>query len=67
MSGKVTATGGEEFKIHEKDVAVPDENGTVYWHFNLKGNQGSHFVGRMIWDSVAGAMIIEKAICPGNK
>jgi len=67
ISGKVEATWGEVFKIHEKDVAVPDFDGTVYFHFNLKGNQGSHYVGRMIWDPGTSSLIVEKAICPGNK
>lgn len=67
MHGQASSNvSSEVFKVHDKELMVPDLDGIVYWHFNLKGNQGSHYIGSMIWDSVTGAMTVEKAICPGN-
>jgi len=64
--GKSLVTG-EDFKVHEKDLAVPDfDVGILYAHINFKGNQGSHYIVRIILDLATGAFTDVKTICPGN-
>ena len=63
--GEVISTGGEVFKLNEKDKEFVTE-GSVVWHFNLVGNQGSHYIGTMYWDYINDIFIVDKAICPGN-
>jgi len=56
----------EEFKLSEVDK-VDDINGIISWHFNLIGNQGTHYIGSMTWDAVNDPNfenpVIDKAIC----
>jgi hypothetical protein len=44
----------------------------IDFQFNIRGNMGTHYIGRMIWDYEpgdwdTGIMITRKFICPGNK
>ncbi len=66
--GEVTSNNGtgEVFKLHENDKGDWIQ-GTVTWHFNLKGNMGSHYIGSMTWDLVTGEITVHKAMCVGNK
>ena len=56
----------EEFKMSEVDK-VNNIKGILSWHFNLIGNQGTHYVGTITWDMVNDpnfeSPVIDKAIC----
>ena len=61
----------EVFKAHENIKGYPPvnedgnyTNGT--WHFNLKGDQGSHYIGFFSFYS-DGSWTIDKFVCPGKK
>ena len=62
---------GEEFMVNE--VSWDDFAGTaIPFQFNIRGNQGSHYVGRGIWDYEpgdwdTGVLTLSKFICPGGK
>lgn len=56
----------EEFKLSEIDK-LDYTAGLLTWHFNLIGNQGTHYIGSMTWDAVNDPNfenpVIDKAIC----
>ncbi len=55
----------EEFKLNEKDKGeyIGLEQSMVYWHFNLIGNLGTHYIGAMTWNCLTGEMWFDKLIC----
>ena len=64
MHGKATSDFTTEvFKVHEIDFMVPDLDGIIYAHFNLIGNQGSHYIGAMTWDAGNAVLTVEKILC----
>jgi hypothetical protein len=71
-TGMVSSTEtGEVFMVNE--VSWDDFAGTsIDFQFNIRGNQGSHYVGRGIWDYVpgdwdTGVLTLSKFVCPGSK
>jgi len=68
--GEVTSGAtGEVFTIHENDK-FDYIQGIGTWHFNLVGNEGTHYIGAMTWDMINDPffedIIVNKAVCPGN-
>jgi hypothetical protein len=67
----------EVFKFMEKDHAMdlyfvevdgdPQLCGTDTFHFNIIGNEGSHYEGIGVLDIQTQSVTIIKANCPGNK
>jgi hypothetical protein len=65
----------EVFKFMEKDHVMdiyfvegdPMPYGTDTFHFNIIGNEGSHYVGIGLLDIHTQSVTIIKANCPGNK
>jgi hypothetical protein len=61
---------GEVFTVKENDFKQYTVQGewprffTV--HFNLKGDQGSHYIGTVTYDNFTGDMSVIKFICNGN-
>jgi hypothetical protein len=68
--GDVEGTSGEVFTISEQDkgswTTEGDDLGAT-WHFNLKGDQGNHYLGSVTWDPGMPDLIINKAVCVENK
>jgi hypothetical protein len=69
--GEVTSTITKEvFNVIETDkVFQLDQNSNFTfctWHFNLKGDQGSHYLGSMTWDLITGTMTVDKFVCVDN-
>ena len=60
-----TNGSGEEFVVVETDKQLDFDNYTA-WHFNLKGDQGSHYLGTMTWDLITGNMTVDKFVCVEN-
>ena len=60
---------GEEFNIREVSFDNFSEQ-VIDFHFNVKGNMGSHYIGRMSWEYESyddeGFLITRKFLCPGN-
>jgi hypothetical protein len=57
---------GEVFEVIEMDKQFPEDT-FVTWTFNLKGNQGSHYIGSMTWEWTSNVMTVEKFVCVQNK
>ena len=61
---------GEEFNIREVSFDNFAEK-VIDFHFNVKGNMGSHYIGRMSWEYNSyddeGILTIRKFLCPGSK
>lgn len=61
---------GEEFTVREVSFDTWAEQ-VIDFHFNVKGNMGSQYIGRMSWEYESyddeGFLIIRKFLCPGNK
>lgn len=55
----------EQFKLSESDKG--DElNGIVTWHYNLKGNYGSHYIGTSSYDWINNIWVNGRTICAGE-
>ena len=69
-SGVVNSTvSTEEFRVKEVDkqyVVGNDNPYYVTWHFNLIGDQGSHYIGYMTWDLRINEMTVDKFVCVEN-
>jgi hypothetical protein len=68
--GQVTSGATSEvFTVHENDK-VDNLTGIATWHFNLVGNEGTHYIGAMTWDMINDPffedIVVNKAVCPGN-
>ena len=66
-----SANTDEVFIVNEvsKDNFLADY---IDFHFNIRGNMGSHYRGTMTWDYVpgdwdTGIMITRRFVCPGSK
>ena len=64
IKGEVTSETGEVFKINERDWWFYTDAWYVAWHFNLRGNWGSHYIGTIIQNYDTGEWIIGMAVCP---
>ncbi|MCK5694284.1 MAG: hypothetical protein KAI08_15580 [Bacteroidales bacterium] len=45
VKGIGSSASGEEFKYKEKDKKDDFADAVVYYHYNLKGNEGNHYIG----------------------
>ena len=64
-SGKVVYTSentGEKFTIHEVD-RMEVEKGEYIWHFNAKGEDGTHYIGHMVTDPTTWKVVEAKVNC----
>jgi hypothetical protein len=61
----VSEKTGELFNVEETDKQNPD---IIYvnWSFNLKGDQGSHYLGSMTFDWASGEITVNKFVCVVN-
>ena len=62
---------GEVFSVREVSFDNFAEQ-VINFHFNVKGNMGSHYIGDMTWeydiyDPNSGILITRKFLCPGSK
>ena len=53
---------GETFKFKMKEK-YSDVTGMDTWHYNLKGDEGSHFIGSMTYDYSTGSFTVNKTVC----
>jgi len=71
LFGEVYSTKtGEIFKLNEIDKC--DQTSMLdFFHFNLIGNKGSHYIGFYIWDMANDPEMLDfiyvKGVFPGNK
>jgi hypothetical protein len=68
--GEVEGKSGEKFTLSEQDRGKFSAEGIdlgATWHFNLKGDQGNHYLGSITWlgevDPNFDNLIINKAVC----
>ena len=60
--GEATGLNGEIFELIEIDKFEPS-TGIFVWHFNLRGDSGSHYIGSLSYNYSTGEFIVGKAIC----
>ena len=63
ISGKLTSESGEVFDIKEFDQWDKKIMGVWEWHFNGKGDKGSHILNRITLDLNTYTVTIDKALC----
>ena len=65
IKGQVTSDKtGEVFKIQEIDKTYFTDHWYVTWHYNLKGNLGTHYIGTLTYSYWTGEITIGKTVCP---
>ena len=64
LKGTVISEKGVTFEItaYSKFWSYPVQEA----HYNLKGDDGSHYVGSLTYNNVTRIFTFSKAICPGN-
>ena len=63
IKGEVTSTTGEVFKIREIDKWSYSGQWIMTWHYNLIGNQGTHYIGTLTYNYSTGELTIGKTVC----
>ena len=64
IKGTVTSEQtGEVFKIREVDKTYFTDSWNVTWHYNLKGDMGTHYIGTLTYNYWTGAITVGKTVC----
>lgn len=64
IKGEVTSDKtGEVFQIREIDKTYKEDVWYVTWHYNLIGNQGSHYIGTITYNYSNGAITFDNTVC----
>jgi len=64
LKGEVTSsTTGETFKIRETDRTYFTDHWYVTWHYNLKGDMGTHYTGTLTYSYWDGSITIGNTTC----
>jgi hypothetical protein len=66
LKGAVTSVTGEVFTISELDKYYFTDHWYVTWHFNLRGDWGTHYIGTVTYSYFTGETTMGKAVCPGQ-
>jgi hypothetical protein len=61
--GEATGLYGEVFQLTETDKLWLPVQGLLLWHFNLKGNEGNHYIGTLTYSYITGEMVVRKTVC----
>ena len=69
VRGEGTNEDGETFKIKEKDK-FDFVSGIMTFHYNLKGDEGTHYIGSASWDVYNDPngenIVVHNSSCPDN-
>ena len=63
IKGCVTSLTGESFMIREVDRYFFDGNWFVTWHYNLIGDQGTHYTGTLTYSYLDGSITVGNTTC----
>ena len=63
IKGEVLSSSGETFTIRETDKYIYDDNWVLTWHYNLIGNQGTHYTGTLTYNYGTGKLTIGNTTC----
>ncbi len=63
IKGTVTSTTGEVFTIRETDKYFYIDHWVMKWHYNLIGDQGSHYTGTLFYDYSTGEITVGHTTC----
>jgi len=63
LKGQVTSVTGETFRIRETDHTYFKDHWYVTWHYNLIGDQGTHYTGTLTWSYFDQEYIIGNTTC----
>jgi len=66
-SGELKSSHNDEiFRIQEIDKIGIPAAGIYTYHFNLKGNMGSHYINSGNLNMSDWTIVVDKTVCPGN-
>lgn len=63
IKGWVISQSGETFKIRETDKYYRTDYWVVTWHYNLIGDQGTHYTGTLTYDYSTGTISVGHSTC----
>ena len=63
LKGTVESVSGEIFEIREVDKYVKVDHWVVTWHYNLLGDQGSHYTGWITYDYLTEEITVGHTTC----
>ncbi|MDD4108883.1 MAG: hypothetical protein PHH93_09200 [Prolixibacteraceae bacterium] len=63
IKGTVTSSTGEVFKIRETDKYKYIDGWELTWHYNLIGDQGSHYIGTITYYYKTGELVVGHTVC----
>lgn len=64
IKGEVTSSlTGETFRIREVDKYTFVDSWFLTWHYNLIGDQGTHYIGTLTYDYATGELAVVKTVC----
>ena len=63
IKGTVTSESGEVFKIRETDKYEYVNGWVLTWHYNLIGDQGTHYIGTLTYYYNTGELIVGQTVC----
>lgn len=63
VKGTVTSQSGEVFKIRETDKYTYIDHWELIWHYNLIGNQGTHYIGTLTLNYQTGEITVGQTVC----
>ena len=63
IKGEVTSSSGETFTIREVDKLSYENNWVLTWHYNLIGDQGTHYTGTLTYDYGTGELTVGNTTC----
>jgi len=63
IKGTVTSMSGEIFEIRETDIYTYIDHWELTWHYNLIGDQGTHYIGELTYNYQTGEITVGKTVC----
>lgn len=63
IKGTVTSQSGEVFNIRETDKWLYVDHWELNWHYNLIGDQGTHYIGTLTYNYQTGELTVGKTVC----
>lgn len=63
IKGEVMSSSGETFTIRETDKWAYVDSWVMVWHYNLIGDQGTHYTGTLTYNYGTGELTVGNTTC----
>lgn len=63
IKGEVMSSSGETFTIREVDKYSYENGWVMTWHYNLIGDQGTHYTGTLTYNYGTGELTVGNTTC----